>query len=380
MFKEGYVKFLTRKLGNKARVLIITVLCLIPALFVARQFSPEHGFTRLLEVGPMYLPQALPQFQALNPATFYRKGYDGQFYAQIAIDPLLRNPQLATALDLPDYRSRRILMPALAWLLGGGRPAAAVTAYILLHVLAWYLLFGLLLKSEQPQTVQEWLCVTATMLTMGALASLQRSLTDLPAATLLVAAAVLAGRSRTAFLALSVLTKEIYAICFWVPLVDLRNKPHAVWRGIAHVSVIILPFLLWAIYVRSRFETHSYGGVNFAWPFEGWIYGIISLIAHAKVFAVFAALSLLAQLVYLALRPRFDSFYWRAAISFGIASCFLSDDPFGSDVSFTRDLLPTTIGFNVLLMRESSAKFPVWFVTGNIGLLSGLVGLIRRML
>jgi hypothetical protein len=101
---------------------------------------------------------------------------------------------------------------------------------------------------------------------------------------------------------------------------------------------------------------------------------------HRKVLAVFAALSLLAQLVYLALRPRFDSFYWRVAISFGIASCFLSDDPFGSDVSFTRDLLPMTIGFNVLLMRESPVNFLVWFVAGNIGLFSGLVGLIQNML
>jgi len=379
-YEQRYVKLLGRKVGNKTRIVLITVLCLIPALFVARQFSPEHGFTKLLVVGTIYLPRALSQFQALNPATSHGPGYDGQFYAQVAIDPLLRNPQLGCALDVPEYRSRRILMPALAWLLGGGQPAAVVTSYILLNLAAWYLLFGLLLRSEQPTTVQAWLCIAATMLTTGALASLQRSLTDLPAAALLVAAAVLAGLSRTMFLALSVLTKETYAICAWAAIVDLRNKPHAVWRGIAHASVIILPFLLWAIYAHSRFEKHFYGAINFSWPFEGWIYGLVSLIRHRNLFPVVAAVSLLVQLAYLVSRPRFNSFYWRAAISFGIASCFLSDDPFVSDVSFTRDLLATTIGFNVLLMSELPAKFPFWFVPGNIGLFSGLVGLIQKML
>jgi len=88
-------------------------------------------------------------------------------------------------------------------------------------------------------------------------------------------------------------------------------------------------------------------------------------------------LSLLVQLVYLAFRPRFQSFYWRAAISFGIAACFMNNDPFASEVSFTRDLLPMTIGFNVLLKQEEPGKFPFWFAAGNIGLLSGLFGLFR---
>jgi hypothetical protein len=352
---------------------------LIPALFVARQFCPGHGLTKLLEVGPVFLPRALPQFQALHPVTTHRYGYDGQFYAQVAIDPLLRNPRLGQALDVPEYRSRRILMPALAWLLGGGQPSAIVTAYILLTVAAWYVLLWLLLRFERPETVQDWLCIAATMLTTGALASLQRSLTDLPAATLLVGAAVLAGRSRTILLALAVLTRESCAICAWAPVVDFRKTSHPFWRGAAHIGAIILPFLVWAIYVRSRFQKHFYGEDNFAWPFEGWIYGPILALVHGHRGSGFAGLSLLAELAYLVSRPRLDSFYWRVAISFGVASCFLSDEPLGSAVSFTRDLLPMTIGFNTLLMRESPAKFSFWFVAGNVGLFSGLVALIRAM-
>jgi hypothetical protein len=327
----------------------------------------------------MFLPQALPQFQALNPVTFYRKGYDGQFYAQIALDPLLRQPQLVTALDIPEYRSRRILMPALAWLIGLGQPFAVITAYALLNLIAWYFLLGLIVRSQRPRTIQSWACVAGIMLTTGALVSLQRSLTDLPAATLMVAAIVMAGVFRPALLALSVLTKETYAICAWAPLVDLRGKPNAVWKGVAQVCVILMPFLVWAVYVHYRFPIHSYGHRNFSWPFEGWIYGTVYLVTHHKFFAVLAILSLLVQLAYLGARLRIDSFYWRVALSFAIASCFLSDDPFTSDVSFTRDLLPTTIGFNVLLMRESAVSFPCWFLAGNIGLSSGLIALVQRI-
>jgi hypothetical protein len=379
VWKRSYAKLLAYRLSNPVRVVVVTVLCLIPALFVARQYSPGHGLTKVLEVGPVFLPRALPQFQALDPVTTHRYGYDGQFYAQVAIDPLLQNPGLGHALDVPEYRSRRILIPALAWFLGGGQPSAIVTAYILLTVAAWYVLLWLLVRFERPETIQDWLCIVATMLTTGALASLQRALTDLPAATLLVGAAVLAGRFRTILLALAVLTREACAICAWAPVVDLRKGSRRFWRGAAQVAAIILPFLVWAIYVRSRFQKHFYGEDNFAWPFEGWIYGPIQTLVSGHLGTGLAGVSLLAELGYLVSRPRLDSFYWRVAISFGIASCFLSDEPLGSDVSFTRDLLPMTIGFNTLLMRESPAKFAVWFVAGNIGLFSGLVALARAM-
>jgi hypothetical protein len=55
----------------------------------------------------------------------------------------------------------------------------------------------------------------------------------------------------------------------------------------------------------------------------------------------------------------------------------MNNDPFASEVSFTRDLLPMTIGFNILLKQEAPGSFPFWFGAGNIGLLSGLFSLFR---
>jgi hypothetical protein len=373
------VEFLQWHVSNRTRIVMITLLCLIPALFVARYFSPQHGFTKLLDVGPFYLPRAISQFQALDPATLHEKGYDGQFYAQLAIDPSLRNPQFATALDGPEYRSRRIFLPALAWLLGAGQPAAVVTVYTLLNLAAWYILFTLLVRSERPATVQAWLCIAAIVLTTGVFSPLKRSLTDLPAATLLVGAAVLGGWSRTVSLALSVLTKETYMICAWLPIADLWKKRHALWRVTTQVAAVLLPWILWAIYVHSRFGAPEYGEDNFAWPFKGWLHAIVSSIQLLKPSMTLAALSLLVQLAYLALWPQFKSFYWRAAISFGVAACFMNNDPFASEVSFTRDLLPMTIGFNILLKQEEPRKFPFWFAAGNIGLLSGLFSLFQTI-
>jgi hypothetical protein len=373
-------QWLTRKVTDRARILILGIVCLIPILFVARQFSPGHGFTRLLEVGQIWLPRALPEFQALNPITFPGKGYDGQFYAQVAIDPLLENPRFPTALDDAEYRSRRIAMPALAWLLGAGEPTRAVTCYALINLVTWYCLLGLICRPEPSQTVQAWMCVGATMLSSGVFASLQRSLTDLPATTLLVAAGALTGRgTRAAILAFSVLTKETYAVCAWLASTALPGKTYSVWQRIVTFVAIVVPLLLWLSYVHSRLKTDSYTIGDVSWPFEGWIYGILFLVKQRKVYSVIAALSLVLQLIYLGLQPQYTSFYWRIAVSFALASCLMGDDPFTSDVSFTRDLLPVTVGFNALLIKEPPRRFCYWFLGGNIGLASGLVTAIERI-
>jgi hypothetical protein len=123
----------------------------------------------------------------------------------------------------------------------------------------------------------------------------------------------------------------------------------------------------------------AYGTDNFSWPFEGWVHCIVSSIHALNLKLALAALSLLVQLGYLVSRPRFKSFYWRAAISFGVAGTLLTDDPFASEVSFTRDPLPMTIGFNVLLTQEAPARFLFWLVAGNIGLFVSLIWPITSM-
>jgi len=154
------------------------------------------------------------------------------------------------------------------------------------------------------------------MLTTGALASLQRSLTDLPAATLLVGAAVLAGRSRTYITGAGSADKG--------NLRDLRmgasyrfSQERATRFG-AELHMSAQSFCLsWFGQFMSvlGFKRISTEGANFAWPFEGWIYGPILALVRGPRSIGFAGLSLLAELAYLVSRPRLDSFYWRLRLA-----------------------------------------------------------------
>ncbi len=348
------------------------LLGLMPITFVARQYLPGHSLTKLLDVGWIFLPRALPQFQALNPVTPQPKGYDGQWYAQIAIDPTLRDPQFRTMGDNPEYLGRRILMPALAWAVGFGRPAAAVNVYALLNLAAWYALLALILVSQRPVTVRAWCCVVAIMLGTGVFASLSRSMTDLPAATFLMLAAVLARWSRAIALSLSALTRESSLLCMWAPMLDLPVRGR-LWRAIAQISIIVLPWTGWAIYLHWRLHMGAYGESNFAWPFQGWVHAMVSAVVKSNPTKLLALISLLLQFAYLVWHPQPRSIYWRFAISFAVAGAFLGSDPLGGQSSFTRDLLPMTIGFNILMMTEPLSLFRFWFIGGNVGLAMGLI-------
>ena len=57
------------------------------------------------------------------------EGFDGQLYHYIAHDPLMRNPEITRYVDAPRYRYRRILVPAMAWLLAFGQSRSIDSAY-----------------------------------------------------------------------------------------------------------------------------------------------------------------------------------------------------------------------------------------------------------
>lgn len=365
--------FFDKPVGRAARVALVVALCLLPAAFVARQSTSPGDLTKTLFVGARFLPQALPEFRALQPAVVSTDGYDGQFYAQLAIDPTLSNPELPHAFDLPVYRARRILLPAIARIAGFGSPAAAVCAYALLNLASWYVLLGLLVRLCKPVTYRGWLCICATMLTSGALYSLMRSLVDLPAVTLCVLAGTIAGQGKLAALAAAILTKETYAVTAWALPAQTR------WRWAAQVALVLAPFALWALYVQSRMPHAGPATANFGWPFAGWIGRIIADFRAGKMFDGLAASSLLVQFAFLVLHRRTSSFLWRAGMSFAIGAVFLSADPFVNQVSFTRDLLLMTVAFNVALVEMRGRQFGLWFTAGNVGLISGCATLLARI-
>lgn len=90
--------------------------------------NDQGSWTGLFRTGhAATLPPSLvpTTFRSAHPA-----GYDGQFYRLLAYDPFLRRDTV-TYLDLPLLRSRRILVPMLAWALAAGHAGFVDAAYIL---------------------------------------------------------------------------------------------------------------------------------------------------------------------------------------------------------------------------------------------------------
>ena len=70
------------------------------AALVLTKFNPASGFTSLIRFGEKWQDRRHSALQNLPIATVPESyGYDGQFYAQIALDPLLRSPELTQAVD-----------------------------------------------------------------------------------------------------------------------------------------------------------------------------------------------------------------------------------------------------------------------------------------
>ena len=122
--------------------------CLATLIFltlVGAKFDARTGFTSLIRFGATWQPNRHSSLREVPIATAADStGYDGQFYAQIALDPSLRDAELKRVIDAPAYRARRILTPAIATLLGGGNPAWILQAYALLNVACWIALAWLL--------------------------------------------------------------------------------------------------------------------------------------------------------------------------------------------------------------------------------------------
>src|SRR4051794_5369970 len=133
---------LDRKLGLAIRIALLALMAFVPTRYVIKHFFPGTGFTNLICFGSEFFSNAPSAVKAAPLAVQTQWGYDGEFYAMIATDPLLLNPELKPALDLPSYRARRIVLPVLAWCAGLGKPAWILQCYSVANLFFWYLLLG----------------------------------------------------------------------------------------------------------------------------------------------------------------------------------------------------------------------------------------------
>lgn len=350
------------------------VASLLFAALVLAKFDSATGFSSLLRFGETWQARRHPALAGLPLATVPGSaGYDGQFYAQVALDPTLRDPALATALDAPAYRARRILLPALAHALGLGRPAPILQIYALLNVAAWFALAGLLRREIGGADALAFARWSGCLFSMGVLESVRQSLVDLPALVLLVLAlrahrAAAPGRT-AGWLALGHLTRETNLL----GSLALLARPRPTARAVAGFFVACVPLAAWWWYAHARFPatTPPVSG-NLTWPFLGALgQAGRSLQAVAAgnfdsrhTFALLALAGLFTQVGVLWRHRQPDHPWWRVGAAYGLLLVLLGPWVWSGYWAACRAVLPLTIAFN-LLLPPGRGFWPLWAV-GNL--------------
>ena len=248
---------------------------------VAQFYHPEFGFTGLIGFGPQH-HEELPAIQAVPHRHYETGGYDGQFYAQLAVEPLLKDAAIDRALDSPPYRSRRILFSWTAHALGLGRPAWILQAYAVQNVLCWLLLAWLLTRWMPVSTPRGLALWAACLWNQGLLGSVRLSLVDGPSVLLIASAmaAVESGRTwlASATLGLAGIARETNLMAVVGSktgtlnfLQTLKKLPKKSWlfetvRFCKKVSVPVFltlaPLLIWQDYLWSIYRHRAFAGQN----------------------------------------------------------------------------------------------------------------------
>lgn len=351
-------------------------LLLFVALVLAK-YDPSTGFTSLIRFGHTWQEHQLPVVKSLPVAIAANSsGYDGQFYAQLALDPTLHDPRLDEALDAPAYRARRILVPTAAWILGLGQPAWILQACALLNVACWLALAWLLRREIAGLDRIAFARWFGCLFSMGAIESVRQSLVDLPALLLLLLAVRAWRENRptgtTVWLALVHLTKEANLLASLALLAAPGSTPRRLLRVLL---LSLLPLGLWSLHVHFRFPTNPGGSTglgNFTWP----LFGVLQQLALSTreilrgnldsrhLFALVAILGLALQAGTLWRQRQWDSAWWRIGAAYSLLLLFLGPWVWSGYWAVCRAVLPLTIAFN-LLLPSGRAFWPLW-ILGNL--------------
>ena len=352
---------------------------------VARFYHPTTGFTALIafpEGGNSEAPalQSVPHHRVPPWAS-----YDGQFYAQRALDPLVRDPRVDRAMDLAPYRARRILFSWTAYVMGLGRPAWILEAFALQNVASWLILAVLMTRWLPLRSARHLALWSACLFSHGLLWSVRFALLDGPSLVLTTLAILAAQRDRWMLSACIVgvngLGRETNVLGVFAQAFPVRPRE---WLRLACAAVIaVLPLLIWEDYLFSIYRSTIFaGGDQLTMPGSALVSTIGRALSSTVSSGVFSAsglqlgmlLSLIVQAIYLMVRPDHRAPWWRVAAGYIVLMLLM--DPVlwaPSTGAITRVLLPMTCAFNVLLAREQSAgSFWGWFIAGNLHLAASL--------
>ncbi|MCC7417673.1 MAG: hypothetical protein IT176_11075 [Acidobacteria bacterium] len=355
-------------------------------------YQPGRGFTALVRFGEQFDSSTVPSLAAIPHVIVPGAGYDGQFYAQLALDPGLRGEPTRTALDDAGYRSRRILLPLVAHVLGLGQPRLIIEAYALLNVFSWLALGWLLLQTLPAGAIRPTAAWLMCMLGEGIVNSIRWALLDGPSMALLALGILAFERNRRwlacAVMGVSGLAREVNLLGGAVLLPAGGAPRRAPGRTILRGLLLIGPFAAWMLYLHLiGLPLGSPGGGNFRLPLEGyaqkWIDTVTTLHANGwgseARFSLFALIALTTQAVTLIWRREWRQSWWRLGIAYVGLMTLLGPAVWeGEPAAAVRVLIPMTFAFNVLLTR--GAWFWPLLMLGNLNVLhvlyeSGLIAI-----
>ncbi|MCX7422795.1 MAG: hypothetical protein NT013_25100 [Planctomycetia bacterium] len=371
-------------MSRRCQIVFLLLLAALPVCIVTKEFSTEHGFLDLPLFGKAFLPHALPIVQEIDPPARSEHGYDGQFYAQLALSPLLTDPDLPRACDNVQFRARRIGLPMLAYAVGLGQPVWVLQAYSVLNLFFWWALLGALAHFVGFAGVRERLLAVAILWTSGTLTSVERSLADLPSMTISLCGLLLAEThvvTAGGLLAVAALFRETSALSF--PALAWIDREHPPRRLAWLVPLLVAPVTLWFVYVRLQTPRHSLELNLFSFPFVGWWEKIAPQLTRRPqpLVELLAPIAIFVQVTYFALRPRLASRWWRWGCGWAALAVVVGAPIWEEQIGFCRILLPLTVAFNVLVYQhERNRHYVLWFLFGNLWLFERAIACSPRWL
>lgn len=353
-------------------------------IWTAAQFYiPGQGFTSLIFFGGN---PALYRIRELQPIDYYvykdTGGYDGQYYAQLAVKPLLKSRDLKAAMDNLPYRARRILFCWTAYVLGLGKPWLVLQVYSLQNIICWLLLAWLLLRWFPPTSLGNTVRWAGTLFAWGMTMSVREALMDGPSLLLIAAGVALAEQGRrwwsAGVLGLAGLGREtnLLAVVVQTPGRDWswRECLAAVGRGL----LVVAPLALWVAYIwRVCGEPSNTGVGNFGAPFTGYFTKWADTVAEYRAngwdssakWTMLLLVSMAMQFLMILLRPQWTNPWWRVGAPFAVLMLFLGEAVWaGFPGAASRVVLPMTLAFNILVPR-GRGWWPV-LLLGNLAAFS----------
>ncbi len=352
-------------------------------------WTAEHGITQFLRVGQEFDDRGLEVFRAtpkfIDPFPAHRWGFDGQLYAEMGLDPLLRDPQLHVALDNPPYRAQRILLSWLSWIVGLGQPFWILNAYAAMNLIFWIPFAWISDRLFAPHGWAGLAGFAAILLTCGVIESMQASLTDLPSFTLILASLVVGGSAGAGLLGLAALTRSTSLIGF-VGLAEFRPPwRDALRKNMVYGLIVTVPVGLWILYVLWVFRGREVGfdGGNLTMPFRGMMeklgefsvtagHGPIrwhrwwhELYKSYELHVLLTIIAVVTQSIYVVLHRQWSHPLWRWGVVVVLYFACISFLSWKSHFTITRHALPITLVFNLLLALRPTRAWLIWFVLGN---------------